>query len=204
MDDAELLPCPFCGSPAFVADMRLFEDGNPSYVVHCRGCQAQTVPCVYPTPERARAESVHRWNQRVVAVDEGSMLLPCPCCGGDVNISHLDLSSAQIRKFYGESYDALTADMTGRYLVVATCKTCGLLSKPFNYADYNRSKSEAVHAWNQRVGDVLSVPTKPDLSGTLDESSPASPAKSSSIVVFFAVLVIVVAVWYIGRSLSSW
>lgn len=204
MDDAELLPCPFCGSPAFVADMRQLDDGDPSYIVHCRGCHAQTSPCVYPTPERSRAEAVHRWNQRVVAVDDGSMLLPCPCCGSDSAIGQVDFSSAQIRKFYGESYDSLTADVTGRYLVVATCKTCGLLSKPFNYADYNRSKSEAVHAWNQRIGDVLSVPTKPDLSPAPKNSSSASSAKSSPVAVLFAVLVIIVAVWSIGRSLSAW
>lgn len=204
MDDAELLPCPFCGNPAFAADMRLFDDGKPSYVVHCRGCDAQTVPCVYPSPERSRAEAMHRWNQRVIVVDDGSLLLPCPCCGGDAGVGHVDLSSAQVRKVYGESYDALTADATGRYLVAASCKTCGLFAKPFNYSDYQRSKSEAVHAWNQRFDDVLSVPTKPDLSPVPQSSPLASPAKSSPVVVFFAVLVIAVAVWSIGRSLSAW
>lgn len=204
MDEFDLLPCPFCGSPAFAADARLFEDSDPSYIAHCRGCHAQTIPCVFPSVERSRAEAVHRWNQRVIVVDDGPFLLPCPCCGGDAAIGHLDLSSDRVRRFYGDSYDAMVKDAAGRYFVVASCKTCGLLSTPFNTADYSRSKSEAVHAWNQRVGDVLTVPTKLDLSQTSSSVQRPAPAKSNSVVVFFAVLVICLAVWSIGRSLSIW
>lgn len=204
MSDADLLPCPFCGGPAFSADMRLFDDSNPSFIVHCRQCDAQTVACEYPSVERSRAEAAHRWNQRVVVVDDGPFLLPCPCCGGDAFVGNIDLSSDRVRRFYGDSYDAMVKNAPGRYFVAATCKTCGLVSTPFNTADYNRSKSEAVHAWNQRVGDVLTVPTKLDLSQASSSVQRPAPAKSSSVVVFFAVLVICLAVWSIGRSLSIW
>ena len=202
MDDADLLPCPFCGSPAFAADMRMFEDGNPSYIVHCRGCHAQTVPCVFPSVERSRAEAVHRWNQRVVVVDDGPFLLPCPCCGGDAVIRQVDLSSDRMRRFYGDSYDAVAAIAAGRYFVAASCEVCGLVSTPFSTPDYNRSKSEAVHAWNHRVGDVLTVPTKPDLTSDREPPAPV-PRKSNPWVVFAALCVILVALAHILRQLPS-
>lgn len=200
MDDADLLPCPFCGSPAFAADMRMFEDGNPSYIVHCRGCHAQTAPCSFPSVERSRAEAVHRWNQRVVVVDDGPFLLPCPCCGGDAATGDIDLASDQVRRFYGEAYDSLANIAKRRYFVAVSCKTCGLFGTPYNHADYNRSKSEAVHAWNQRVGDVLTVPTKPDLTSDREPAAPA-PRKSNPWVVFAALCVIGAAVVHILRQL---
>lgn len=201
MTEPDPLPCPFCGSPAFSADMRLFKDGMPSYVVHCEGCHAQTAPCVFPSVERSKAEAVHRWNQRVVVVDDGMFLLPCPCCGGDAGVGHVDLSSPQVRMSFGDSYDSIAGEASGRYIVAASCKTCGLFSTPFNVADYSRSKSEAVHAWNRRCGDVLTVPTKPHL--TEDRvSDEAAADKPRPWVVFLAVCVIVIALGSIARSFS--
>lgn len=204
MDDVELLPCPFCGSSAFASNMPASEDGDPSYIVHCRSHDAQTSPCSYPSVDRSKAEALHRWNQRVTVVDDGSLLLPCPCCGGEAGVMYIDLSSDEIRRFWGDSYDSAVSGMTGRYFVAAACKTCGLSGKPFNYADRDRSKSEAVHAWNLRVGEVLTVPTKPDLTADAPKvEPPAKPArKSNPWVVFFAVLVIIIAFASIARSLS--
>lgn len=126
MENAELLPCPFCGGPAALLDYEA-KYGGLHYASRCPQCTSCGCSMGYlPTAKKAATA----WNRRsppppqeAVIPTEGAGLLPCPFCGA-------------------APYERPQRDGRDHQVWCEGCETVG---------PQVRGETEAIAAWNHRA-----------------------------------------------------